>query len=103
MLIEKNWKGLFIIKLIQWSVPIHSLKDQDIVSIFQAMGEQNKEFNQIDQSDSLENFNLVRYYYTLISRLELDSNDYELLKTLLLLRIGILLILDKRVFLTILT
>lgn len=88
-MIEKNWKDLFIIKLIQWSVPIHSLKDQDVDSIFQAMSEQNKEFNQIDQSDSLENFNLVKYYYTLITKLDLNPNDFELLKTLLLLRIGI--------------
>nr|ASL70599.1 nuclear receptor [Brachionus koreanus] len=86
ILIEKNWKDLFVIKLIQWSVPIHSLKDQDIVSIFELIREQEKNLNQIDQSKCLENFNLVKYYYTLIVKLALDTNDYELLKNMLLLR-----------------
>lgn len=81
---------MFLIKLIQWSVPIHSLKDQEILSIFELINEQDKHINQNDQSKCLENFNLIKYYYTLIIKLGLDTNDYELLKNMLLLRTGIL-------------
>nr|ASL70566.1 nuclear receptor [Brachionus plicatilis] len=86
LFIEKNWKDLFVVKLIQWSVPIHSLKDHDVALIIEMISEQDKTLNQLDQSKCLENFNLVKYYYTVVNKLALEINDFELLKILLLLR-----------------
>nr|ASL70488.1 nuclear receptor [Brachionus rotundiformis] len=85
-LIEKNWKDLFVIKLIQWSVPIHLLRDQDLTSIFEVILEQDKHLNKLDESKCMENFSMVKYYYTVINKLALETNHYELLKILLLLR-----------------
>lgn len=85
-MIEKNWKDLFIVNLVQWMVPIHLISDKDILSTFERINRQ--QLDSQDQSECLENFKLIKEIVFKLINLNLDSNELDHFKILFLLRTG---------------
>ena len=89
MLIEKNWKDLFVIFLVQWIVPIHLIEDKQFILAFQQKKiENDKNFMKFHHNQYLSEFILLKKIFENMIALGLDANEFEFLKTLTYTRTG---------------
>ena len=83
ILLEKNWKDLFIISLAQWLVPVHLIDDKDLLVSVQKTAKSGHSLESV-----LDNYRMTRDIFAKLLHLNLDPTELEYFKMIVLLRNG---------------
>jgi hypothetical protein len=104
-LLEENWKDLFFVGLVQWMVPIHLVDDIQIMANLEKTTNQQQQLstldaafatsttsiNFVDQDEHfLNNYKIFKETFEKVLLLNLDSNELEYFKLIVILRNGII-------------
>ena len=90
-LLEMNWKELFVISLLEWSLPINLIYEKDLIKIFH----QNiKNPSQRQLKMFIENFKNFKDKFCKLLNISIDITEYHFLKAFIMFKNGNILTFD---------
>ena len=84
-MITANWKDVFILFLVQWKVPVHLISHSELISVFER---QDFNLSFLKKDEFLKSVELIKEIFLTLYYLNMNNQELELFKMLVLLRSG---------------
>lgn len=84
-LLVNNWKDLFILNLVQWLIPLHTVDDKEVLQTVEAISSTSDD---LDSDFMINSFIGIKSIFVKLIQLNLDVTEFELFKLTILMRYG---------------